>query len=104
MSENLGDNRPVYSVGEISQSLKRMVESEFANVRVKGEISSFKRAASGHIYLCLKDEDAVLDGVIWRMSAGRLGLTPEDGMEVVATGRLTTYPSRSRYQLVIESM
>ncbi len=104
MSENLGDNRPIYSVGEISQSLKRMVESEFANVRVKGEISSFKRAASGHIYLCLKDEDAVLDGVIWRMSAGRLGLTPEDGMEVVATGRLTTYPSRSRYQLVIESI
>src|SRR5690606_2436659 len=59
---------------------------------------------SGHVYLCLKDADAVLDGVMWRATAQRLTLVPEDGIEVVATGRLTTYPGRSKYQIVIESM
>jgi exodeoxyribonuclease VII large subunit len=71
---------------------------------VRGEISGFKRAGSGHLYMALKDENAVLDAVCWRGVAGRLGLQPEDGMEVVATGRLTTYPARSRYQIVIESL
>src|SRR5690606_2194683 len=59
---------------------------------------------SGHLYLCLKDTDAVIDGVVWRGQAARLGLKPEDGMEVICTGRVTTYPGRSKYQLVIERM
>lgn len=103
-ADNLGDNLPVFSVGEISQAVKRTVEGAFARVRVRGEISGFKRAASGHLYMTLKDEDAVIDGVCWRTTAGRLSIAPEDGLEVIATGRVTTYPGRSKYQLVIESL
>jgi len=99
-----GDNRPIYSVSELSLSLKRSVEEQFGHVRVKGEISGLKRAGSGHVYLCLKDADALLDGVMWRGTAQKLSMTPEDGIEVIATGRLTTYPGRSKYQIVIESM
>ena len=97
-------NLPILTVSEISLALKSTVEESFARVRVKGEISGFKRAASGHLYFSLKDADAVLDGVCWRGTAGRLGLNPEDGMEVVAMGRLTTYPGRSKYQIVVERM
>ena len=99
-----GGNLPELSVSELSQALKRVVEGSFEQVRVRGEISGFKKAASGHLYMALKDENAVLDAVCWRGVAGRLALKPEDGMEVVATGRLTTYPSRSRYQVVIDSL
>lgn len=97
-------NLPILSVSEISLALKREVEEAFAYVRIRGEISGFKRAASGHMYMTLKDEDAVLDGVCWRGTAGRLSVTPEDGIEVVVTGRLTTYPARSKYQVVIDQM
>ncbi len=100
----LRPNLPEYSVSEISLLLKRTVEQNFSHVRVRGEISGFKRVGSGHCYLALKDEDAVLDAVIWRPVAARLGLKPEDGMEVVCTGKLTTYPGRSKYQLIIESV
>ncbi len=92
------------SVGELSGKLKRMVEGEFGHVRLRGEISGYKRATSGHVYLCLKDESAVIDGVMWKGSAGSLAFRPEDGIEVVATGRLTTFPGRSKYQIVIERM
>ncbi len=97
-------NFPEYSVSEISNALKRTVEQTYDNVRVKGEISGFKRHSSGHCYFALKDSEAVLDAVCWRGSAGRLSIQPEDGMEVVATGRLTTYPGRSKYQMVIERL
>ena len=73
-------------------------------MRVRGELSGVKRAASGHMYLSLKDENARLDAVMWRGTAGRLNFLPEDGLEVIATGKLTTYPGRSNYQLVIERM
>ena len=99
-----GSNRPIFTVGELSQALKRVVEGEFAWVRVRGEVSGFKRAASGHLYFSLKDSDAVLDAVCWRGVAGRLGIAPEDGLEVVATGKLSTYPGRSRYQIVVERL
>lgn len=92
------------SVSELSRALKRTVEDAYSYVRVRGEISGFKRAASGHMYMALKDQDAVLDGVCWRGSAGRLMVRPEDGLEIIATGRLTTYPGRSKYQIVIEQM
>lgn len=92
------------SVSELSAALKRSVEDAFGHVRVRGEISGWKRAASGHCYLCLKDENAVLDGVIWKAVAGALRFRPEDGIEVVASGRLTTYPGRSRYQIVIDRL
>ncbi len=95
---------PILSVAEISALLKRTVEDTFGRVRVRGEISGFKRASSGHLYFTLKDETAVIDGVCWRGTAARLGVSPEDGLEVVVTGRLTTYPARSRYQIVVEGM
>jgi len=104
VSDSPGGNLPVFSVGEISQAVKRSLESQFDHVRVRGEISGFKRAASGHLYMSLKDENAVLDAVCWRGTAGRLGLAPEDGMEVIATGRITSYPGRSKYQIVVEAL
>jgi exodeoxyribonuclease VII large subunit len=97
-------NLPEYTVSELSQALKRTVEETYSYVRVRGEISGFKRAASGHLYMALKDEAAVLDAVCWRGTAGRLGIAPEDGLEVICTGKLTTYPGRSKYQIVVESM
>ena len=95
---------PEFSVGELSQAVKRTIEGTFERVRVRGEVSGFKRAASGHLYMALKDEEAVLDAVCWRGMAARLALVPEDGLEVIATGRLTTYPGRSKYQIVIEQV
>jgi exodeoxyribonuclease VII large subunit len=102
--ERPGDNAGVRSVSEISALLKRHVETGFGHVRIRGEISGFKRAASGHLYLALKDDAAVIDGVMWKGGAARLPFRPEDGVEVIATGKLTTYPGRSKYQIVIETM
>ena len=99
-----GDNAPALSVSELSNALKRTVEDRFGLVRVRGEISGWKRVASGHCYLCLKDDKSVLDGVMWKGTAGGLRFRPEDGMEVIATGRLTTYPGRSKYQIVIDRL
>ncbi|WP_370151747.1 exodeoxyribonuclease VII large subunit [Ferrovibrio sp.] len=97
-------NVPEYSVTELSLRLKRSIEETFGWVRVRGEISGFKRAASGHLYFSLKDADSVLDGVCWKGSAARLGIRPEDGMEVICSGKLTSYPGRSKYQMVVERM
>jgi len=99
-----GDNSPALSVSELSGALKRTVESAFGNVRVRGEISGFKRHGSGHCYFTLKDENACIDAVIWRSNAVALAFLPEDGAEVIATGKLTTYPGRSKYQIVVERM
>jgi exodeoxyribonuclease VII large subunit len=98
------NNLQPYSVGELSQALKRTVESAFGLVRVRGEIAQPKLAATGHLYLSLKDADAVLDAVAWRGTVSKLGIKPEHGMDVICTGRLTTYAKNSRYQLVIETM
>ena len=100
-----GSNEPpVFSVTELSGALKRIVEDTFGYVRVRGEISGFKRAASGHLYMALKDADANMDAVCWRGTAGKLDIEPEDGLEVIATGRVTTYAARSKYQMIIERM
>ena len=102
--ERAGDNAGALSVSEISGLLKRHVESGFSHVKIRGEISGYKRAASGHLYLSLKDENAKIDGVMWKGGAARLAFVPADGIEVIATGKLTIYPGRSAYQIVIESM
>ena len=99
-----GDNSPALSVSELSGALKRTIENAFGQVRVRGEISGFKRHASGHCYFTLKDENACIDAVIWRSSAQALAFRPEDGAEIIATGKLTTYPGRSKYQIVVERM
>ena len=99
-----GGNLPELSVSEISGAVKRVIEGEFARVRVRGELGRIARPRSGHVYLDLKDDRAVLAGVVWKGVASRLSAQPEEGMEVIATGRLTTFPGQSRYQLVIEEM
>jgi exodeoxyribonuclease VII large subunit len=99
-----GGNLAPYTVGELARAVKRTIEGAYGLVRVRGELMRVKRHTSGHIYLCLKDDDASLDGVVWRGNASKLGVVPEDGLEVICTGRVTTYPARSSYQLVIESM
>jgi exodeoxyribonuclease VII large subunit len=98
------DNLPELSVSELSNQVKRTVETSFERVRVRGEISRPSFPGSGHVYLTLKDDKAVLDGVIWRGSAQRLSVRPEEGMEVICTGKITTFPGRSKYQMVIEQM
>ena len=93
-----------YTVSEISFAIKQLVETSFASVRVKGEIFGAKRADSGHWYLSLKDENSLLSAVCWRGVANSLAVKIEDGVEVVATGRITTFNGRSSYQLVIEKL
>lgn len=98
-------NAAEYTVSEISGALKRTVEDTFGNVRVRGEISGYRGPhSSGHAYFALKDERARLEAVIWKGSFARLKFRPEEGMEVIAHGKLTTYPGSSKYQIVIESL
>jgi len=97
-------NVPEYTVGEISWAVKRTLEGAFGRVRVRGEVTELKRYPSGHIYLSLKDETAKLKGVVWRTSVARLGMQPENGVEVIVTGRVSSYGDRSEYQLIIERM
>ena len=97
-------NLPEFSVTELSGALKRVVEENFAFVRVRGEISGLKFHSSGHVYFDLKDDKAVLNAVIWRPTVARLKLRPESGMEVVVTGRLSTYAGSSRYQIIVEQV
>ena len=98
-------NAAEFTVSEISNALKRTVEDAFGNVRVRGEVSGYRGPhSSGHAYFSLKDDRARIDAVIWRTSFSRLKFKPEEGMEVVARGRLTTYPGKSNYQVVIDSL
>jgi exodeoxyribonuclease VII large subunit len=98
-------NTAEYTVSEIALAVKRTVEENFEFVRVRGEISGFRgRHASGHSYFTLKDDAACIDAVVWKTSWPRLAFKPEEGLEVIATGRLTTYPRSSKYQLVIEQI
>lgn len=91
-------------MSQLSAAIKRTVEDGFARVRVRGELSGAKRAASGHFYAALKDDNALIDMVMWKGQAARLAFRPEDGIEVIATGKLTTYPGRSKYQLVVDTL
>jgi exodeoxyribonuclease VII large subunit len=97
-------NLPEFSVSELSGALKRVVEENFAFVRVRGEISGLKFHSSGHVYFDLKDDKAILNAVIWKTGVARLKVRPESGMEVVATGRLSTYAGSSRYQIIVEQV
>ena len=93
------------TVSEVSASLKRAVEDQFGHVRVRGEISGYRGPhSSGHCYFAIKDEGARLDAVIWKGVFGRMRIKPEEGLEVVVTGKITTYPGRSNYQIVVETL
>jgi len=97
-------NVPEFSVQELAFSLKRTLEENFGRVRVRGELSRVSIAASGHMYSSLKDDQAVIDAVCWKGTMAKLSVKPEEGLEVICTGRISTYPQRSNYQLIIESM
>ena len=99
-----GNNVVEFTVGEISQAVKRTLEGAFDRVRVRGEISRPNYHGSGHLYFVLKDADAAMDGVAWRTTVGRLTLRLEEGMEVICTGRISSYPKNSRYQIVVEAV
>ena len=97
-------NAAAYSVSDLAFAMKKTLEDAYGFVRLRGEISKVTRHASGHIYLTLKDERASIDGVVWKGSVRGLKHQPQMGLEVIVTGRITTYPARSSYQLVIETM
>lgn len=99
-----GGNRPEFTVSELSGAVKRMIEGEFGLVRVRGEVGRVSRPASGHLYFNLKDDRSSLDAVCWKGQAARLGVKPEEGLEVVATGRLTTFPGGSKYQMIVDDL
>src|SRR5215510_9093167 len=99
-----GHNLPEFTVSEISQAVKRTLESNFERVRVRGEVSKPNYHGSGHLYFSLKDENAVIDACAWRATVGRLKLRLEHGMEVIVTGRVSSYPGSSKYQIVIDSV
>jgi len=98
--ENIGE----FTVSELSAALRRTLEDAYGYVRVRGEVSGFKKHSSGHCYFALKDDAACLDAVCWRSTAQRLSFKPQDGLEVVATGRITTYAGRSKYQLIVDRL
>jgi len=97
-------NIPEYTVSEISGAVKRTLEGAFGRVRVRGEITELKRYPSGHIYLSLKDEGGKIAAVVWKSAVPRLGMEPENGVEVIAQGRITAYGERSTYQLIVERL
>ena len=99
------DNVAEFSVSEISLALKRTLEDTFGHVRVRGELTGFKGPhSSGHCYFGLKDDGAKLDAVVWRSQFSRIKAVLQDGLEVVATGKLSSFPGSSKYQLIIESI
>ncbi len=98
-------NAPEFTVSELSSALKRTVEDRFGHVRVRGEITGFRGPhSSGHCYFALKDENAKIEAVIWKFAHARMRFKPQEGLEVIATGKLTTYPNSSKYQIVIEAL
>src|SRR5437763_1275393 len=97
-------NVPEFSVSELSFALKRQLEGAFPRVRVRGEVSQPSFPRSGHCYFRLKDENAVLDAVCWKTTMPRLGIKIEEGMEVIVTGKITTYAGSSRYQVIIDQI
>eukprot|EP01042_Synura_sphagnicola_P028436 gene28436-36678_t len=103
-SDSAATNVAAYSVSELAGALKRTLETTYDHVRLRGEISKVTRHASGHVYLTIKDDKAAIDGVIWKGNVSRLQAQPEHGLEVIVTGKITTFPASSKYQIVIEAM
>lgn len=97
-------NSPEFTVSELSGAVKRVIEGEFGLVRVRGEIGRVSRPASGHMYFDLKDDRAVIAAISWKGQVSKMQVRPEEGMEVVATGRMTTFPGQSKYQLIVENI
>lgn len=97
-------NQPEYTVSELSGAVKRVIEGEFGLVRVRGEVGRVSRPASGHLYFDLKDDRSVIAAISWKGQVAKMQVRPEEGMEVIATGRMTTFPGQSKYQLIVEDV
>ena len=97
-------NSPEYTVSELSGAVKRVIEGEFGLVRVRGEVGRVSRPASGHLYFDLKDDRSVIAAISWKGQVGKMQTRPEEGMEVIATGRMTTFPGQSKYQLIVDDV
>ena len=97
-------NSPEYTVSELSGAVKRVIEGEFGLIRVRGEIGRVSRPASGHLYFDLKDDRNVIAAISWKGQVARMAIRPEEGMEVIATGKMTTFPGQSKYQLIVDDM
>jgi exodeoxyribonuclease VII large subunit len=105
LAEKAPSNAPEWSVSDLAGALKRTLEDAFGFVRLRGEVSGYRGPhSSGHVYFCFKDQNARIDAVIWKGTFSRLRFKPEEGMEVIATGRITTFPGKSTYQIVVESL
>lgn len=104
LDEAPGSNAHEYTVSELSGAVRRSLEDQFGRVRVRGEIGRVSRPSSGHLYFDLKDDRSILAAVTWKGQAARLAQSPEEGMEVIATGRLTTFPGQSKYQLIVDQI
>ena len=101
---NTDTNNPVYSVSEFSHVIKKLVETNFSYVRIRGEISRPSFPGSGHVYFTLKDSDGTIAAIVWKYTLSRLSIKPEEGIEVICTGKVTTFAGQSKYQIIVESM
>ena len=97
-------NQPEYTVSELSGAVKRVIEGEFGLVRVRGEVGRVSRPASGHLYFDLKDDRSVIAAISWKGQLAKMQTRPEEGMEVIATGKMTTFPGQSKYQLIVDDV
>ena len=99
-----GENAPEFTVSDLAGAVRKVIEGEFGRVRVRGEVGRVSRPASGHVYFDLKDDRACLGAIVWRSGARGLQVQPQEGMEVVVTGRMTTHAGASKYQMIVESL
>ncbi|CAI3943523.1 Exonuclease VII [Commensalibacter papalotli (ex Botero et al. 2024)] len=104
LSDSMTDNIPEFTVGDISTAIKRILEGNFSRVKVRGEVTELKQYPSGHIYFSLKDEQGKLTAIIWRFTAAKLKMQLENGIEIVATGKISSYGERSSYQLIVDQV
>ena len=104
MPTNFNLNNSVFSVSDISDSIKKLVEQNFSSIKIKGEISKPSFPASGHIYFNLKDENSIISAVIWRYNSSKININLEEGLEIICTGKLTTFSGQSKYQIIVESI
>ncbi len=104
MPTNINLNNSIFSVSDISDSIKKLVELNFSSIKIKGEISKPSFPASGHIYFNLKDENSIISAVIWRYNSSKININLEEGLEIICTGKITTFSGQSKYQIIVESI
>ena len=104
MPTNFNLSNSIFSVSDISNSIKKLVEQNFSSIKIKGEISKPSFPVSGHIYFNLKDENSIISAVIWRYNSSTININLEEGLEIICTGKITTFSGQSKYQIIVESI